>query len=714
MNAIPAFLRAHGVHCPRAVALRPVVANIQFSCKQFRMHMSFSRIRMGIQLWVLVLCLAGCREPVLHDRMKLLDAECQPLVHWERQVPTASSLYGSLQWQQRQAVLASMYETVPRADLHALQTDINPALSTMPQTPRDPLPAWQEGDVMPFQVTGMQASWQVEAELQYRSDTSYAWVETGTAADMNYIRALAAYFDRSIYDAVRWHFGPEALSDFDRDLRVHLLFVRNLGPVLGYFSGSADLSQPVAGNVHGKDMLFLNLDHLGNMEQDLEVLVHEFQHLIHWTHDPGERGFINEGFSELAPLLVLGDYPWTLGRFDAYRRNPSIQLNDWSATDSGRHYGAGLGFALYLAELWGPSFLRQVVLEPRAGMAGLDALLARQGCPFAADDIFADFVLANLVWRPDLMGGTGRLGYAALASELDPVPLSALRPATVPEDSVPVRGRLAPYAVHYVARPGTQAGQALQISFQGDASVPIAPAAIDAVPQQVMWSNRHNGSQTRLQRTFDLGQVPSGSAARLVTRMWWDIEEHWDYGYVMASRNGRDWELLQNDATVTDDPIGHNLGAGLTGQSSTPAATPGWRVDYWDLSPYAGSTVSLRFDYVTDDALTTAGWLIDEIALPAIGYREGFEAAVTDWEVAGWIRTDNRIPVTWLVQVLHVGKSADEVRGLYRFLADMDGALQMHIESPGPDETVYLVVSPLAPLITTEAQYEIIVHQGTE
>ena len=60
-------------------------------------------------------------------------------------------------------------------------------------------------------------------------------------------------------------------------------------------------------------------------------------------------------------------------------------------------------------------------------------------------------------------------------------------------------------------------------------------------------------ADTRLTRAFDLSGV---SSATLDYHLWYDLEEHWDYGYVMVSDdNGAHWDILPTAHTVSADQI---------------------------------------------------------------------------------------------------------------------------------------------------------------
>lgn len=658
---------------------------------------------LGLGFWALQLL--GCAVPPLHEGLRAYNEDCQPQTSRPGRVPPLRSLFARGQWEQRQAWQEALYAPVPRADLHALAIDVRPHLDRI--GPASPI-AYQAGTEATFWVADPfgASSWPIQAELLRLSDASYVWAESGAGADEEYLRSLGAQFDQAVHAPAQRLLDVPALAGIDQDPRIHLLFARRLGAALGYFSSASSVSRAALAQSNEKDMLVLNLDAVGDVDQDLALLAHEYQHLVHWFRDPSEREFVNEGLSELAPPLLLGAFtPASLARWEAYRRQPDVQLNAWAsgAAQRPKHYGAAFGFALYLTELFGPAFVRRWIAEPLPGIAGLEALLERQGCPFAFDDVFADFAAANLAMRPEAWGAAGRLGYQTLSRSEGGAPR---QPPTAWQEGRAFSGTLAPYAVQYLALP-TRADAALTIEFQGAPVIPLAAHAGDALARPMMWSHRRNGSLTRLQRQFDLRALEPGAEVWLETHMAWDIEMHWDYGYLAASRDGEHWELLESAATSAADPFGVSLGSGLTGVSSENGANLSLRVDRWDLAPYAGAILHLRFDYVTDGAQTQTGWWIDRLAIDAIGYAEDFADALDAWTYEGWIQVRGPVPVTWLVQMLRLDQRDGTVRELQRFLADAEGVLTASVPGFQPQEALYLIVSPLASGPTTPASYAI-------
>ena len=155
---------------------------------------------------------------------------------------------------------------------------------------------------------------------------------------------------------------------------------------------------------------------------------------------------------------------------------------------------------------------------------------------------------------------------------------------------------------------------------------------------QMWWSNQDQSwADVRLRRTLD---VPAGADVRLW--MWNDyvIEELWDYGFVEVSTdNGGSWSQLEvrdesgSLVSTDDDPNGNltaygDLENGLTGSSG------GWRHDWVNLTPYAESTVQVRFRYATDAAFEERGWFLDDLSITTDGTEtsiEDFESGSGDW-----------------------------------------------------------------------------------
>ena len=120
--------------------------------------------------------------------------------------------------------------------------------------------------------------------------------------------------------------------------------------------------------------------------------------------------------------------------------------------------------------------------------------------------------------------------------------------------------------------------------------------------------------------------LPAG--ATLAAKVRYQIEEDWDYAYVVVSTNGgASWTPVATNLSTNTNPNGQNFGNGITGTSG------GNYVDLTaSLAAYAGQTVLLGFRYWTDVAVAEPGISIDEIAITGLPV-DGAEAA------AGWTFT---------------------------------------------------------------------------
>ena len=112
------------------------------------------------------------------------------------------------------------------------------------------------------------------------------------------------------------------------------------------------------------------------------------------------------------------------------------------------------------------------------------------------------------------------------------------------------------------------------------------------------WSSSDQSfADTRLTRSID---VPEGADVRFWSWDNYTIEELWDYGFIETSTDGgTTWKQEEvfdeagNMVSTDEDPNGNLAGTfgglenGLTGDSG------GYRHDYVDLTPYAGSTIQL-------------------------------------------------------------------------------------------------------------------------
>lgn len=219
------------------------------------------------------------------------------------------------------------------------------------------------------------------------------------------------------------------------------------------------------------------------------------------------------------------------------------------------------------------------------------------------------------------------------------------------------------------------------------------------------WSNRGDDADATLTRAFDLTGL---STATLRAWLWYDLEPDFDYAYVqISSDGGRSWELLANDHTTTSNPTGSSYGPALNG-SSGGGASPIWTLQAFDLTPYAGSEILLRFEVVYDDSLNRPGLCIDDLTIPELGYTDDFESKDEAWQAEGWVRVTGDVPQQFIVQMITTGKDTS----VQRMALDEQNQGSATVSGLGRDvDRALLVISAVTPVTTERATYSYHIKQ---
>lgn len=582
---------------------------------------------------------------------------------------------------------------MPAADPRLLAMQLKPDAGDIPDIVTSVAPTYAVGDRRQFWIsnTDTQEHKAITARLQYMNDVVAVWVEEGVSYNQADLKASADRFAEKTYPKDREFFGTEWKPGVDSDPRLHILHAHGLGEnVAGYYSSADEYSQQVNEYSNEREMFYISADSGNAKPNDAfydGTLAHEFQHMIHWYNDRNETSWVNEGMSELASDLNGYD----VGGHDlSYMQRPDTQLTTWAdpSTESvTEHYGGSYLFMRYFLDRFGEDLTKAVVASPKNGIAGFNEGLEKAGRPERFDDIFADWVVANYVDAPQA-DDTGRYGYKSID----------LFPISIAEEynRYPASGKaqVSQYGVDYIQLRG---GQPLTIHFEGQTGVPLVDATTKGAYS--WWSNRGDQSNSTLTRALDLTNV---ATPELQFSAWYEIEDGWDYAYVEASTDGgKKWQILTGKYTTTDNPVGNAFGPGWTGISGG-GDRPEWVDEVVDLSPYAGKQILLRFEMVTDDAVNKPGLLIDDLRIPQANWQDDVEAGAGDWISEGWIRTDNGVSQSWLVQVMEIGGGTLTVE---RVQVGPDGVGELRIENMADLDEVTMTVSALAPVTTEKASY---------
>ena len=523
------------------------------------------------------------------------------------------------------------------------------------------------GTVRTFRAIDVVAleTFEIEARLAHVGEHALWYVSTSIVVPERQVQEAARFFDDVLVPAVYGTFGggggpPGRITIVNAPLP----------GVAGYFSG-ADVV-PVEVYPLSNERVALFMSSAGSVGSDsyLGTLAHELQHAVHWSVDPSEDTWVNEGLSELAiRSLGLPSLP-----FAAYLRNPGVSLVHWpeSIGASLPNYAAGSLFAAYLADRTGIENIHRWVAEPAAGVEGTRRYLEDVAPGTSFEEVFGDWLVANVVGA-----SRGRYAYA------DPLGLTA----TV--RTVAARGRTEGSAPQLGAWYGRlEVTREAEVTFMGQQRTPLLPVAPHS-GESCWWSNRGDSINPTLTRTLDLRGL---TTATLRFWTWFRIEERWDHGYVSVSTDGgRRWTALAGTLTASDDPLQTAFGPSYTG------ASDGWVREEIDLGPYAGQRVALRFEYVTDESTNTTGWCIDDIEVAEAGFADDAE---TDggWEADGWVRVRaDGIAQRFIVRLV---EGSGDLATVTAVELDARNSATFRLSRP-----TVIVVSPISPATSQSASF---------
>jgi hypothetical protein len=142
------------------------------------------------------------------------------------------------------------------------------------------------------------------------------------------------------------------------------------------------------------------------------------------------------------------------------------------------------------------------------------------------------------------------------------------------------------------------------------------------------------------------------SSATLTYWAWYDIEEDWDYAYLLVSTdNGNHWTLNPAASSRATDPNDQNLGHGFSGKSGGEADAK-WIEETADLSAFAGKKILLRFAMQNDLTVNNFGFAADDLSIPEINWTDDAESGASGWESDGFVQIHNRVPQVWGVRAV--------------------------------------------------------------
>lgn len=596
---------------------------------------------------------------------------------------------------------------IPPSDLRVLAMRLK-GIADIPETVSDTPADHAIGTELDFNVSNSETSevTVVTARLVYKTENVYFFADTGVDVDEQDVRALVDHFQNDIYPTDREFFGSEWNPGVDGDPRLYILYTRGLGSnaftiTVGYYSSRDEYARLANEYSNEKEIFYLNADYaeVGSATWP-STLAHEFQHMINWHYDRNEETWLSEGSADLAELI--NDYD-VGSHDDAFVENPDLQLNTW--TEGGPddntlpHYGAAFLFMAYFLDRFGEDATKALVATDTNGLASVDEALtatgaadARTGQPITALEVFADWVVANYLNDPGV--ADGRYAYY----RHDNVPALAGPTERLRQCPAEVSSTVSQFAADYyeIACEGRYT-----LTFSGSQQVQVIPTMPNS-GRYAFWGHRNDESVTALTREFDFSGL---STVTLNYAAWWEIEDDYDYAYLEVSTDGgQTFGTIETPHTTDYNPNGSNFGWGYTADSGGGASR--WVQESVDLSAYAGQKVLVRFEYITDAAVNRAGFMLDDVAIPELSYATDFESDDGGWQAQGFVRMDNLLPQTFIVQLIRQGAATT----VERVALDANNQAQLALDIAAGDPVV-LVVSGSTPFTTQAAGYQFAIER---
>jgi len=594
-----------------------------------------------------------------------------------------------------------------------------------PDTPRTrkSAPGWELGDQETFSVgiadpdsvplysvdplTGEEATvtaTEVEAELRLVTDLFYVWVDAAASEEVTdqALQAAAEQFASMGHALVQEVGGSEWTPGMDEDERLHLVYVPGLGTgVEARFRLLDEYPASVFAPSAEREVIFVNLDQVTPGEgSDVAAMTRAYWQMVAFNLDPNEPRWAVEGqaraVGDLAGFADARSIAAFLAASDT-RLGAGPGASDEGAAQASA--GANYLYHLYLHErvaafqgqdpeaiveplpatdtapIPGSEGLSAVAASPLKGLGAVDAAAADIGLDASANELFFDWTVANLI--DDVNVDEGQYGYAlAEAGNVCPVvTLSALPAINTYE--------IAPYAAHYYEM---QSGTTVSVEFVGQQTSPLLADGPFA-GEVALWSGQGEWMDVTLTRSVDLTGV---ERAALDFALWYDIQPNGDAAYVLASTDeGETWNALPGPRST--QMRGLPAYTGVSGGADVPA----WLQERIDLTYFAGEEILLRFEYVTDGAVTGPGVMLDNVAIQDIGLADSFEALDTGWEVDGWLRTANVVPNEWGLFLVTeaLGDAGEIVHAVTPLTVDAGGRASLSQALPSGVARSWLVVA---------------------
>ncbi|MEM8856997.1 MAG: hypothetical protein AAGD96_01665 [Chloroflexota bacterium] len=581
---------------------------------------------------------------------------------------------GNLNKQYVTSKISNNLELIRQIDFPARNyLDTHLELTTLGRPQTNSQIAWQQGQVRTINVMGDP----IEVRLAAAGNHAYVWVDTRLSIADTSFNSVIRRIDNELYPAMTNMFGYENRPGIDNDNRFHIFHIARLNTKeLGFFDSSDVYPTEIFAESNENEAIYINMDTM-TVGEDVYygTLVHELQHLIRWNIDKNETTWLDEGLSQLSEIY-MGFNSFTV---DDFIRNNDIQLNRWSYDDRDlySHYGASALFTVYLWEQFGESFIQYLAASPYDGMTAVEDALKQAGHP-VLEDVIRDWLISIYLNDPNVK--EDQYGF----SRYEFTPPSPHQVALVNDTPLNSTNRRQQFSAWYVDLPSNRN---VTISFAGDSVQELFAEPPGGTENTVFYSPPRNRVRSSLSKRIDLR---GASSPTLQFDAWYDMEEGFDYTYVLVSVDGgKTWGPL-NFAAMKQG----TYGPGFSGNSA------GWQTHSASLHQFRGYEIIVRFLVLTDSAYPKHGFAVDNIQIageaPSL-----FEDHEDGWIADGFVRSGNLIPQLWTVTIV------DKVANGDVLLTELDVKEWAEVK-----DVVYpvkgkatLVIAPISPFTTNEANF---------
>lgn len=534
--------------------------------------------------------------------------------------------------------------------------------------------------------------------LKAVSDHAYFWFDTTPGLSEPTEEALtemSVAFDE-IYEQVTFFFGEESNPGVDGDPRVH---IANASPLsvcdvdegnshtcglLGYVATSNMLPIEVYPTSNEREMFIMNGSVFGS-ETYLDVLAHEFRHMIENRYDVNDTDWAVEGSAMLAEDL-LGFSSDPIARGNLFLSNPDQQLNRWTEGNPIPYYGQGYVINRYIFNRLGEDLYRVFATHPDPGFLAIDGIAADNGLDFNGMDLWLDWLAALAIH--DVPGADEK--YALRNG------LGTAATDTINEFPATVDTTVNQYAADYYKLFGEGT---VTLDFTGSNHIPLLN--VQPLSGDSMWvANRANYSMVNMSREFDLSGVDS---ATLEYAVYHEIEKGYDFAYASISTDGGiTWQGLTAENMQGEDFADDPSEVAYTERFYT-GRNREWKQETIDLTPFAGQVVNIRFEYITDPILTFGGIAFDNIAIPEIDFYDDAETD-TGWDANGFVLATGHIPQRWHLIVITY---PDGVPVVEQIPINDDNMATAEISLASADgERPLLIIAASSPMTLQSASYQ--------